>query len=169
MYHRIKNSDITQEELKEYLNYDSASGLFSWKKKLAKNTIVGEKAGAIREGGYIAIRINKKLYLAHRLAWLYVYGVWPSCVIDHINRDPSDNRIENLRDVSSSVNSRNMETSRKRDEYNLAPNHKGKDGKVHSWRAYVNENGNKTYIGNFSTEEIAYEQIRLYKCKLTES
>ncbi|MFW4291481.1 HNH endonuclease [Salmonella enterica subsp. enterica serovar Paratyphi C] len=46
--------------------------------------------------GYIRIYINKKWYLAHRLAWLYVTGKWPINVIDHINRNKADNRFINL-------------------------------------------------------------------------
>jgi hypothetical protein len=50
------------------------------------------------------VRIDGVLYLAHRLAWLYVYGALPGNVIDHKNNTKTDNRIENLRDVTPSQN-----------------------------------------------------------------
>jgi hypothetical protein len=52
----------------------------------------------------IQIRLDNKLYRAHRLAWAYIYGEWPSSEIDHKNMNPCDNRIENLRLASRSQN-----------------------------------------------------------------
>jgi hypothetical protein len=55
--------------------------------------------------GYVQIKISGKLYHAHRLAWLYVYGYMPEKEIDHINRIRDDNRIANLREATSQLNS----------------------------------------------------------------
>lgn len=60
--------------------------------------------------GYQKISIDRKTYFAHRVAWLWVYGEWPNGQIDHINRNKSDNRIENLRVVSQSENAQNKES-----------------------------------------------------------
>lgn len=57
--------------------------------------------------GYVQIKISGKLYHAHRLAWLYVYGYMPEKEIDHINRIRDDNRIANLREATSQLNSLN--------------------------------------------------------------
>jgi len=75
---------VTQAKLKEALSYNVETGVFTW--NISK---VGVKKGSRAEcagRGYVLIRINDQLYRAHRLVWLYVYGVWPN-TIDHINHD----------------------------------------------------------------------------------
>jgi len=99
---------LTHKRLKEILNYDSDTGIFIRKIKTATNTNIGDVAGHINnKDGYVRIKIDKKLYRAHRLAWFYVYGYFPENDIDHIDRDRSNNRIKNLREVSNSCNIRN--------------------------------------------------------------
>ena len=93
---------IIQDEIKYKLNYNPDTGIFtkktnSWKFK------IGDVAGFKNKMGYIIIGIKNKQYLAHRLAWLYVYGEFPK-LIDHINLNPSDNRICNLREATCSQN-----------------------------------------------------------------
>ncbi|MEH6483093.1 MULTISPECIES: HNH endonuclease [Pseudomonas] len=87
---------ITQEELKRQLCYDPSTGLFTWAIRKPKVKF-GAIAGKIKANGYVEIRVNLISYFSHRLAWLYVYGEMPTADIDHINRDPGDNRIDNLR------------------------------------------------------------------------
>jgi hypothetical protein len=97
---------LTQELLKEVLNYDSETGEFFWRTQRSQQRI-GDKAGTKKKSGYIQIRFNKKSYYAHRLAWLYTHGEWPDN-IDHINHDRADNRLCNLRSVSLTENCRNL-------------------------------------------------------------
>ena len=97
---------LTQERLKEVLNYDPETGVFTWARK-GPGVAFGKRAGSFTSEGYRRVTIDKKEYRAARLAWLYVYGEWPSEVVDHINRDRSDDRIRNLRDVPARVNSKN--------------------------------------------------------------
>lgn len=97
---------ITQDELKELLHYDKDTGVFTWR-TCSNNTIsFGDEAGT-PDNGYIRIGINKNIYMAHRLAWLYIHGYFPEQDIDHINRVRYDNRICNLREVSRTCNIRN--------------------------------------------------------------
>ena len=79
---------ITQSELKNILHYNQDTGVFTW----IKNSIV---AGTVEKKGYIAIKINRKSYKAHRLAWLYIYGNFPKEQIDHLNGIKNDNCINN--------------------------------------------------------------------------
>jgi len=97
---------LKHEELKSILSYDLQTGEFVWAEDVNPRAMKGYRAGTLRPDGYVQIRINGKLYLAHRLAWFYVYGEWPSCEIDHISRNRSDNRITNLR-VGILVNRQN--------------------------------------------------------------
>ena len=90
-------SCLTKEKLKEILLYDEECGQFYRRGKIRKGLHVGEVAGSTTSTGYWRITIEKKEYLAHRLAWLYMKGEWPEKDIDHINGNPQDNRWSNLR------------------------------------------------------------------------
>lgn len=99
---------LTHSELKERLRYDAKTGNFYWIKPPKRSPVkVGDIAGSIHTKGYIQITIGGARYLAHRLAWFFEYGMWPSNQIDHINGNRSDNSIVNLRDVSNAENGRN--------------------------------------------------------------
>lgn len=90
----------------ELLHYQTATGLFVWiKAPKSHPEILGQIAGTIRDG-YIRIKIDGKSYAAHKLAWLIVYGEWPA-LIDHRNRQTSDNRLENLRPATRLQNAQN--------------------------------------------------------------
>lgn len=91
---------MEQSHLVEKLLYNPDSGVFIWR---SNNKIAGYKD----RDGYVYIRVDKVKYKAHRLAWLYVYGTWPSKDIDHIDRDKSNNAINNLREATKSDNLRN--------------------------------------------------------------
>ena len=94
----LKDIELNQETLKEVLNYDENTGIFT-------NCKTGKIMGiGGNSHGYIALSIFGKRYLAHRIAWLYVYGEFPKNQIDHINHDKVDNRIENLRDITAREN-----------------------------------------------------------------
>lgn len=96
------------ERLRDLLCYDAETGVFTWRKAYCKKVVVGRVAGhRNKTTGYVEIRINGVLYGAHRLAWLYVHGKWPECVIDHIDRDRANNRVSNLRQASHSQNHAN--------------------------------------------------------------
>jgi hypothetical protein len=98
---------ITQSELKELLNYDKETGIFIRIKSNSNRAKVNCVAGNIRKDGYLEVRVCKKSYLQHRLAWLYIYGKFPDKLIDHINGNRNDNRIENLREVDYKENTYN--------------------------------------------------------------
>jgi len=99
---------LTQARLKELFYYDSGR-LFKFTKN--GNFRKSTQVGSINSAGYRMINIERKSYMEHRLIWLYHYGEWPKYEIDHLNRNRSDNRIENLRDVTRKINIQN--TSRK--------------------------------------------------------
>tara|TARA_R110000850_G_scaffold29148_2_gene80695 strand:+ start:473 stop:973 length:501 start_codon:yes stop_codon:yes gene_type:complete len=98
---------ITLGRLKELLDYNECTGVFTWKISPAGNTKKNSIAGCDNGHGYIRIRIDGGRFRAHRLAWLYITGCHPTEQIDHINGNRSDNRIKNLREVSQLNNNRN--------------------------------------------------------------
>lgn len=103
---------ITQERLKSLLTYDPDTGEFRWAVSTSNRTPVGTVANCRDKYGYVVIRVDKKLYKAHRLAWLYCYGVWPAKNLDHINQTPGDNRIANLREADQHENNQNRRVQR---------------------------------------------------------
>ena len=99
-------SKLTQSRLMQLLNYDPATGVFSWKIKSGGKK-AGSVAGIAHCKGYITIRGDYKYYLAHRLAFLYMKGEMPEFV-DHKNGVRNDNRWSNLRPATATENMQNM-------------------------------------------------------------
>ena len=94
------------------LHYDPDTGVFTRLVTVSDNARNGDIAG-FKQGNncgktYLAVTLKRKLYLLHRLAWLYVHGIFPVDQIDHINGNGTDNRICNLRVVTSRLNKMNM-------------------------------------------------------------
>lgn len=144
-------TDITAEELKRVLDYSASTGLFTWRDGAVPNGLCGKIAGNKRKKGYICIKVKQKLYMAHRLAWLYIYGTWPVNEIDHINRNKSDNRICNLRDISSSANKENCVAALSNNAVGL----RGVKKKKHGYEAWIKANGSSSYLGTFKTPQEA--------------
>jgi len=96
---------------KEFLHdlFDYCDGNLYWKQSVNTKIKIGQKAGYLKNDGYIQIRVNKKPYLAHRLIYLYHHGALPDypLELDHINRNRADNRLENLRIATKSENQLN--------------------------------------------------------------
>ena len=115
--------EITQELLKEYVTYEPITGVFTKRKKKhpRDNTVkVGEQLGHLSGDGYIHFSFFGKKGKAHRLAWLYVYGELPNSLIDHIDGDKTNNKINNLRLASFEQNAANRHVVKSKTENNNA-------------------------------------------------
>ena len=100
------NRKLTYDRLRELLVYNPKTGKF-YSRTNRGPTRVGVEVGVLQAKGYIRIMIDRTYYFAHRLAWLYVHGHHPENILDHIDRNPGNNRIDNLREISYSCNTRN--------------------------------------------------------------
>lgn len=146
-------TNLAHVRLSELLNYDPETGIFTWnvdRKRVRK----GDISGCPDKAGYLQIGIDGKLYLAHRLAWFYIHGQWPSLEIDHINRDKADNRISNLRLAT-----------RRENIINKAPSKINRSGVTgvywnkasRKWHAQIYANGKRHSLGLFTQKELAVE------------
>ena len=142
---------LTIERLREVLDYNPETGKFRWKKIVGRsNPNLTPKAKSIN--GYLRIQIDGYLLLQHRLAFFMSTGRWPKGLIDHINRDRSDNRIMNLREVSKSENAHNAGAHR-----DNTSGHKGVywHKNINKWSAQIYIRGTNIIIGYFKNLEEA--------------
>lgn len=147
---------ITQSKLKELVHYNLETGIFTWKKRTSNRIKIGNVVGNLHKCGYIEMRVDGERCLAHRLAWLYVYGYMPK-LIDHINRNKQDNRIKNLREADYSQNALN---SKIRSDNSSGAKCVYFDKRNKSWEVKI---GNK-YIKKYKTlEEATQKSLELRK------
>lgn len=139
--------------IKEHFAYEQ-DGTFTLTKKQFVASKLGSIVGWIQPNGYRRISIKAKSYQAHRLVWLYHHGHMPKGDIDHINGDKSDNRIENLRDVTHSANTQNCRKARKNNKSGLLGvcSSMKKDG----FTALIWHKNKTQVIGHFDTAEQAH-------------
>ena len=156
----------TPDELRQLLRYEPETGKLFWRERRrewfkTKNAFgtwnrkyPGQEAfTAFDSKGYLTGRINSRLYKAHRVIWAMCRNAWPLLEIDHINGVKVDNRLSNLRDISTSENARNRGANS-----NNTTGFKGvsfirRHGK---WRADIMLDRKPYYLGRFDTPEEAH-------------
>lgn len=145
-------SALTQTHLRELLHYVPETGEFFWKVARGRYAKRGSRAGTLSGQGYIRISVHCRAYGAHRLAYLYEHG-WMPKEVDHKNRVRTDNRIENLRPVTRSMNNANAPASvRSKTGYRGVHFHKG----AGRYRAQITLGRKTKSLGYFDTPEEAY-------------
>lgn len=149
-----RRRELTPDRLREVLDYDPASGWFTWRENHRMPALRGARAGGVGPStrGYRYICVDGRIYQAHRLAWLYVYGCWPSNKIDHRNLEHDDNAIANLRDATDSQSAANRRASRSnavglKGVTLIRPGH---------WRARITVNHRQINLGRFRDPEAAH-------------
>jgi hypothetical protein len=130
--------------LKELVSYNSETGIFT-RLKSGGRKAAGSRAGYFNSAGYELISLDGHWYLGHRLAIYYATGVWPHDEVDHINGNPSDNRLANLRHATRSENMQNI---RHGGGWHLHKTYK-------KWQALIRANGKRHFLGRFNTQDEA--------------
>ena len=139
---------ITFEEAKELFTYDRETGVIKWRKR-ASNRQRGNLVAGSNDHGYIRIRLKGKDYKAHRIAMLLAYGFYGDGLeVDHLNHIRNDNRLANLRFVTSTGNHRNLSrSSNNTTGVTGAAYHKG----TRKYRAQIQVEGTQIHLGYFAT------------------
>lgn len=149
---------ISHSDLLKILQYDPETGHFFWKISHPKGRVeAGQKAGTIGSHGYVIITIDARKYRAHRLAWFYITGEWPTCFIDHKDTNRTNNSWSNLRLATQSQNIANSRIAK-----NNASGRKGVywHGASGKWSASIMYQGKPQYLGLFSSIDEAATAYR---------
>jgi hypothetical protein len=135
---------ITYDDLINLFYYNDITGYLWWTVKSSGRDL--NKPAGYMNGNYRQVCVNGIYYYAHRLIWMYVHGYMPENQIDHINRNGSDNRIKNLREVTPSCNTRNtgMLKNNKSGIKGVVWNRRSK-----KWVARVEVNCKSLYLGMY--------------------
>lgn len=154
---------ITQDQLKSVLAYDSTTGVFTWTNPSSNRVKLGDVAGNIEPTGYVGMVVNYGRYRAHRLAWLYVYGVMPDGEIDHMDGNKSNNAISNLRVVTSTQNKENTGLLR-----NNTSGVRGVywDKRRQKWMARVQHHNKWVFLGRFDSLSEAAKTVKEARCNM---
>ena len=146
---------MTQDELKQILSYCPITGHFTWLSPRANRVKIGDRAGCINKlDGYRQLVVNSKKYKEHRLVWFYVYGIFPTNTIDHINGIRDDNRLVNLREATLQQQNQNL-TIRNDNSSGFTGVYWSKAAS--KWQAYIDIDGKRHHLGLFENKQDAYE------------
>jgi hypothetical protein len=141
----MATTELTQERLKEVLNYNHCTGEFSPRNGVHRGRSIGSL-----DQGYIRITVDNRAYRAHRLAFLYMMGSFPEGLIDHKNGLRSDNKWLNLRECTHTQNRLNVKRQKKTGYKNVHW-----DKKTKCWLVKLQKNKRVEYFGYYKDEELA--------------
>lgn len=154
---------ITHNELIAKISYESETGNFFWNVNSGSRAKIGQKLGSYDMYGYLTVRINKKSYKLHRLAWFYVHKIWPENDVDHINGIRNDNRLCNLRCASRKTNLENR-TCKSESETGLYGAYY--DKRKRKYYSAISHHNIKIHLGMFESAQEAHNAYIDAKQKL---
>lgn len=139
---------LTQDRLKQILHYDPETGFFTRLVQRGRHK-AGSKVGFMNDG-YMKIGFDGREYYSGRLAWFYVHGLWPHPEVDHIDRNPLNDRLQNLREATRRQNCANeIKPAVRQGKY------RGITPRGKKWIAQAVVNGKQQYLGMYMTQEAA--------------
>jgi len=146
------------EDMKKNLAYEPETGRLIYKNDRYGTKTPGEEAGTVDNQGYKRFTYKERLYMVHRVCYALYHGHWPRFNIDHINRDSTDNRICNLRDVPQSLNNHN------RGKYKNTTYYRGVTKKDKLYQARITYMKKVKSLGYYETPEeaaMAYDKAAI--------
>lgn len=143
---------MNREYLHSLLDYDIETGIFTRKLCRARKQKVGDIVGTKHYSGYIHIKIDGKTYMAHRLVWIYFFGIEPKHEIDHINGIRDDNRLLNLRECNDYEQAYNKGIYKNNTSGIKGVTYEKSSGK---WVVQIRINGKNKKIGRYDCLELA--------------
>ena len=149
-YPPVSNQLPTQEFLRKELNYDPETGILTW--AYGRKGVMKGKVAGYRDKTRVGIRLNRRIYSAHRIIWKWMTGEDPPQYVDHINHNPHDNRWENLRLATPTQNNANMRSPATKYKRGVAKTTKGT-----RFQAQISVEGRTHYLGMFKTEDEAHQ------------
>ena len=145
------NASLTPELLHELFSYDPETGCFTRKKTSnPKRWPIGSVCGWVSGCGYRVLNVRGRHVYEHRAAFLMTHGYLPEA-IDHVDRNPLNNRIDNLRASNKSLNGANRPK-----QANNTSGHKGVTKHWRKWIAQIHVGGKNRYLGIYDTPEQAH-------------
>lgn len=143
------------EECRYRFSYDKTKGILLWKNPVPGwISLKGKEAGWVSHSGYRKVNFRGKACYCHRIIWLLIYGRWPIS-IDHIDHNPLNNVLKNLREVRG----------QKEQAKNFSRRYDNKSGVTgvfydknrSKWMAYIKVNYKRIHLGRFTSKEDAIE------------
>lgn len=163
MLFRVSEVELSAARARELLHYEAETGIFTWAVNRRGPAKAGDVAGTRMKNGYRKIGIDGREYLCHRLAWLVTSGSWPAHQIDHINGDPGDNRLENLRPATNAENHQNLGLRKTNTSGHVGVTWFADRGK---WVAQIHVAGKHKCLGYFDDKLDASTAYRKAKAEL---
>jgi len=141
---------LTQEHLRSLVDYDPATGIFTWRVARPNGVRLGMRAGTLHQGRRI-IKIEGRGYLASRLAFLWMTGAWPPAMLDHRDLDKTNDTWANLRPATRAQNNANRPV-----QQGKAVPLKGVSLSRGRYQATIRVDGRHIFLGRFATPEAAH-------------
>lgn len=153
---------ISIDRVKELLQYEAETGNLIWKEDIfcgrGKGRPVvrkGDIAGYLNPQGYLEVGIDSYIYKGHTLSFVINHGRWPVARLDHRDQNKSNNRIDNLREVTATENSQNCHQPNETPKRTSSSRGVYWDKSTGFWRAKITANKKTLYLGSFRSEEEA--------------
>ncbi|MBY0137494.1 HNH endonuclease [Paracoccus yeei] len=150
------------DQLREHFHYDPFTGVLRSRTN-RRNVHAGDVVGFSDRQGYVITTLFKRPLKVHRIAWALYHGAWPHSLIDHINGDKSDNRLENLRCVTNAENKQNIEKPASNTSGYMGVSFHKKSGR---WAANIKVKGKSQYLGLHDTPYAAHVAYQTAKAEI---
>lgn len=143
---------LTAARARELFHYDPETGILMRKVATSNCVKVGDRVGTPNGSGHLQVEIDHRCYQVHRVCFLVHTGRWPEGTLDHEDTDPSNNKWDNLRDVTHQINCQNVRRARSTSSTGLL----GVSVKRNKFQARIEVDGVRRFLGTFATPELAH-------------